>query len=52
MAYSVNLTEAQKTEVVKLIAESASPDDTITAWVSSHLTTTWELACAQDYMST
>jgi len=40
MAYSVNLTEAQKTEVVKLIAESASPDDTITAWVSSHLTTT------------
>ena len=42
MAYSINLTDPQKTEVTKLIAESASTDDTITAWLSSHLTTTLE----------
>ena len=42
MAYSINLTDAQKTEVTKLIAESASTEDTITAWLSSHLTTTLE----------
>ena len=42
MAFSVNLTDAQKTEVTKLIAESASPDDTVTAWLSGHLTTTLE----------
>ena len=40
MAYSVNLTDNQKTEVTKLIAESASTSDTITAWISSHLATT------------
>jgi len=42
MAYSINLTDAQKTEVTKLIAESASTDDTITAWLSGHLDTTLE----------
>jgi ABC-type uncharacterized transport system YnjBCD ATPase subunit len=42
MAYSINLTDAQKTEVTKLIAESASTEDTITAWMSGHLTTTLE----------
>ena len=42
MAYSINLTDAQKTEVTKLIAESASTDDTVTAWLSGHLTTTLE----------
>ena len=42
MAYSINLTDAQKTEVTKLIAESASTDDTITGWLSSHLSTTLE----------
>ena len=42
MAYSINLTDAQKTEVTKLIAESASTDDTATAWISAHLTTTLE----------
>ena len=42
MAYSINLTDAQKTEVTKLIAESASTDDTATAWISGHLTTTLE----------
>ena len=42
MAYSINLTDAQKTEVTKLIAESASTEDTITAWLSGHLTTTLE----------
>ena len=40
MAYSVNLTESQKIEVTKLIAESDSPSDTVTAWISSHLATT------------
>ena len=34
MAYSVNLTDNQKTEVTKLIAESASPSDTDTACIS------------------
>ena len=42
MAYSINLTDAQKTEVTKLIAESVSPDDTATAWISGHLNTTLE----------
>ena len=42
MAYSINLTDAQKTEVTKLIAESTSPSDTITAWLSGHLDTTLE----------
>ena len=42
MAYSINLTDAQKTEVTKLIAESASTEDTITAWLSGPLTTTLE----------
>ena len=42
MAYSINLTDPQKTEVTKLIAESASTDDTVTAWLSSHLSTTLE----------
>ena len=42
MAYSINLTDAQKTEVTKLIAESASTDDTVTGWLSRHLTTTLE----------
>ena len=42
MAYSINLTDAQKTEVTKLIAESASPDDTITAWISGYLNTNLE----------
>ena len=42
MAYSINLTDAQKTEVTKLIAESASTDDTATAWISAHLTTILE----------
>ena len=36
MAYSVNLTDNQKTEVTKLIAESASTSDTITAWIMGH----------------
>ena len=40
MAYSVNLTESQKIEVTKLIAESDSPSDTVTAWISSNLATT------------
>ena len=42
MAYSVNLTDNQKTEVTKLIAESASTSDTITAWITGHLNTTLE----------
>ena len=42
MAYSVNLTDNQKTEVTKLIAESASPSDTVTAWITGHLNTTLE----------
>ena len=42
MAYSINLTDPQKTEVTKLIAESASTEDTITAWLGGHLTTTLE----------
>ena len=42
MAYSINLTDAQKTEVTKLIAESASTDNTVTGWLSNHLTTTLE----------
>ena len=44
MAYSINLTDAQKTEVTKLIAESASPDDTHTAWISGHLNTFLEIS--------
>ena len=44
MAYSVNLTEAQKIEVTKLIAESDSPSDTVTAWLSSHLATTLDIS--------
>ena len=43
MAYSINLTDAQKTEVTKLIAESASTDDTVTAWITGHLNTTLEV---------
>ena len=43
MAYSINLTDAQKTEVTKLITESASPDDTITAWISGYLNTKLEI---------
>ena len=42
MAYSINLTDAQKTEVTKLIAESASTDDTATAWIIGHLNTVLE----------
>ena len=42
MAYSVNLTDNQKTEVTKLIAESASTSDTVTAWITGHLNTTIE----------
>ena len=42
MAYSVTLTDNQKTEVTKLIAESASPSDTVTAWITGHLNTTLE----------
>ena len=42
MAYSINLTDAQKTEVTKLIAESDSTDDTATAWISGHLNTVLE----------
>ena len=42
MAYSINLTDAQKTEVSKLIAESASPSDTVTGWLNSHLAATLE----------
>ena len=44
MAYSINLTDAQKTEVTKLIAESASTDDTATAWISGHLNTFLEIS--------
>jgi len=44
MAYSINLTDAQKTEVSKLIAESASTDDTHTAWISGHLNTFLEIS--------
>ena len=42
MAYSINLTDAQKTEVTKLIAESASTDDTITTWINEYLNTVLE----------
>ena len=42
MAYSITLTDAQKTEVTKLIAESDSPSDTVTGWLSSHLAATLE----------
>jgi hypothetical protein len=42
MAYSINLTDAQKTEVSKLIAESTSPSDTVTGWLNSHLAATLE----------
>jgi macrodomain Ter protein organizer (MatP/YcbG family) len=42
MAYSINLTDAQKTEVTKLIAESASTDDTITTWINEHINTVLE----------
>jgi len=42
MAYSVTLTDNQKTEVTKLIAESASPADTVTAWITGHLNITLE----------
>ena len=44
MAYSINLTDAQKTEVTKLIAESASTDDTATAWIIGHLNTFLEIS--------
>ena len=44
MAYSINLTDAQKTEVTKLIAESASTDDTHTAWIGGHLDTFLEIS--------
>ena len=44
MAYSINLTDAQKTEVSKLIVESASPDDTHTAWIIGHLNTFLEVS--------
>jgi len=44
MAYSINLTDAQKTEVTKLIAESASTDDTATAWIIGHLNTFLEVS--------
>ena len=44
MAYSINLTDAQKTEVSKLIAESASTDDTHTAWITGHLNTVLEIS--------
>ena len=42
MAYSINLTDAQKTEVTKLIAESPSTDDTITTWINEYLNTVLE----------
>ena len=42
MAYSIKLTDAQKTEVTKLIAESASPSDTVTGWLNSHTAATLE----------
>ena len=42
MAYSIKLTDAQKTEVTKLIAESTSPSDTVTGWLNSHLAATLE----------
>ena len=42
MAYSIKLTDAQKTEVTKLIAESDSPSDTVTGWLNSHLASTLE----------
>ena len=42
MAYSIKLTDAQKTEVTKLIAESTSPSDTVTGWLNSHLASTLE----------
>ena len=44
MAYSINLTDAQKTEVTKLIAESASTDDTHTAWLSTSISTTLDVS--------
>ena len=44
MAYSINLTDVQKTEVTKLIAESDSTDDTTTAWISGHLNTFLEIS--------
>ena len=44
MAYSIILTDAQKTEVTKLIAESASTDDTHTAWIGGHLDTFLEIS--------
>ena len=44
MVYSIDLTDAQKTEVTKLIAESASTDDTHTAWISGHLNTFLEIS--------
>ena len=52
MAYSINLTDAQKTEVTKLIAESDSTDDTATAWIIGHLNTVLEPVCEIDYMNT
>ena len=42
MAYSIKLTDAQKTEVTKLIAESPSTDDTITTWINEYLNTVLE----------
>ncbi len=44
MAHSINLTDVQKTEVTKLIAESDSTDDTATAWISGHLNTFLEMS--------
>ena len=44
MAHSINLTDVQKTEVTKLIAESDSTDDTATAWISGHLNTFLEIS--------
>ena len=44
MAYSINLTDAQKTEVTKLIAESASTDDTATEGIIDHLNTLLEVS--------
>ena len=44
MAHSINLTDVQKTEVTKLIAESDSTDDTTTAWISGHLNTFLEMS--------
>ena len=52
MAYSVNLTDNQKTEVTKLIAESASTSDTITAWITGHLNTTLEASMRARLMLT